>query len=119
ASDVVLASGSNSPVRQTPAGTTLQKPVADGTVFVTPPTASTPTQAPGACASGTLSIDGSPNLEPLLQQVSNDYQARCPGMSISLGGDGSRVGLNFLQHDEIDAASSDLTARSTRNLTDQ
>ncbi|MFL5659402.1 MAG: serine/threonine-protein kinase [Ktedonobacteraceae bacterium] len=116
---VVPASGSNSAVRVRPIGTTSQTSIAGGTVVVTPPTASTPTQAPGACASGTLSIDGSPNLEPLLQQVSNDYQARCPGMSISLGGDGSRVGLNFLQQDEIDAASSDLTARSTRNLTDQ
>jgi len=40
-------------------------------------------------------------------------------MSISLAGDGSRVGLNSLQQNEIDAASSDLTARSSRNLTDQ
>jgi len=40
-------------------------------------------------------------------------------MTISLESNGSRVGLNSVQQNEIDAASSDLTARSSRNLTDQ
>jgi phosphate transport system substrate-binding protein len=40
-------------------------------------------------------------------------------MTISLESDGSRAGLNSVQQNEIDAASSDLTARSSRNLTDQ
>ncbi len=116
---VAPGNGPNFPVRGTPIGATFQTPVAGKTVVVAPTTPSTPAPAPITCRSGTLSIDGSPSLAPLLQRVSTDYQARCPGMTILLESNGSRVGLNSLQQNEIDAASSDLTARSSRNLTDQ
>ncbi len=116
---VAPGSGPNFPARGTPIGTTFQTPVAGKTVVVAPTTPSTPAPAPIICRSGTLSIDGSPSLAPLLQRVSTDYQGQCPGMTISLESDGSRVGLNSLQQNEIDAASSDLTARSSRDLTDQ
>ena len=116
---IAPGSGSNFPIRGTPVGPTFQKPIAGKTVVVAPTNPSTPGPVPITCRSGTLYIDGSPNLEPLLQRVSTDYQAQCPDMNISLGGDGSRVGLNSLQQNEIDAASSDLTARPSRNLTDQ
>jgi len=63
-------------------------------------------------------MDGSANLEPLLQQVNSDYQAQCAGISISLRGDGSRPGLKLLQQGQVDIADSDLTANSALNLTD-
>lgn len=95
---------------------------------VTPPTLATmppasgdsPTPSPSSfdCVAGTLSIDGSSMIESALQQASADYQQMCPGMTINVQGDGSKVGLNLLQHGQIDAASSDLTARSWRDLSD-
>lgn len=111
--------GSNFPTRGTPIGTTFQTPIAGKTVVVAPTVLPTPTPKSIACQSGTLSIDGSANLAPLLQRVTTDYSAQCPGITISLESDGSRAGLNSVQQNEIDAASSDLTARSSRNLTDQ
>lgn len=77
-----------------------------------------PAPVPLNCATGTLAIDGSQSLGPLLQQVGDDYQNHCPDFTLSLNESGSRVGLNALQQQHIDAASSDLTARSSRNLVD-
>lgn len=85
-----------------------------------PTTGSSPTPSPSSvdCANGSLFIDGSPSLASLLQHVGANYQQVCPGMSINVQGDGSRTGLNLLQQGEIGAAASDLTARSSRGLTD-
>ncbi|HVB59964.1 MAG TPA: serine/threonine-protein kinase [Ktedonobacteraceae bacterium] len=79
-----------------------------------------PTPAPPSvdCANGSLFIDGSPSLASLLQQAGANYQQVCPGMTINVQGDGSRTGLNLLQQGQIAAAASDLTARSSRSLTD-
>ena len=63
-------------------------------------------------------MDGSANLEPLLQQVESDYQAQCPGISITLSEDGSRPGIKLLQQGQVDVADSDLTANPLLNLTD-
>ena len=71
------------------------------------------------CASGTLKLDSSQNLMPLLQQVDVDYLNACHELTISLRGDGSRTSLNKLEHGRIDIAGSDLTANPGRNLTDQ
>ncbi len=97
----------------TPTAGQSRTPVANGTVM---PTATvTP---PVACIPGRLSLDGSQNLLPLLQQINTDYATYCPGLTISLREDGSRVSLNMLQRGRIDAAASDLTANPVRNLTD-
>ncbi len=106
------ANGSHKPLRATPTGGASLLPVAGNT----PGTASTP--FPFACAQGALAIDGSQNLEPLLQQVDSDYQEQCPGMTVNLGGDGSRASLNLLQQGKIDVADTDLSARPERNLAD-
>jgi serine/threonine protein kinase len=89
-----------------------------GTGSITPTPLST---APPSfvCTSGTLSIEGSPDAEPLLQQVANDYTQQCTNLSVTLSSSGIRVALNALQRGSIDAASSDLTALPQRNLTDQ
>jgi len=70
------------------------------------------------CMPGTLSLDGSANLGPLLQHIDTDYAGRCPGLAISLHEDGSRTGLNLVQRGRIDVATSDLSANPTRSLTD-
>ncbi len=93
------------------------------TATPTPGGTATPTSPPPSpnsisCVQGELAIDGSPNLEPFLQRVNSDYQALCPGLNISLQGDGSRTALDFLQSSKIDVAASDLTANPARTFTD-
>ncbi len=106
--------------KSTPVAGTSPTPTVNGTVYATPAVTSTPnpTPIPALCVAGSLTIDGSQSVGPLLQQLDSDYQAHCSGLSFTLGGSGSRVGLNAVQQQQIDVASSDLTARSSRNLTD-
>jgi serine/threonine protein kinase len=70
------------------------------------------------CTPGTLTLDSSRNLQPLLQQVDADFMIACPELTISLRGDGSHASLNELEHSRIDVAGSDLTANPSRHLTD-
>ncbi len=94
-------------------------PTVIGTVPTNPtvtPIGATP--VPPICTPGSLSMDGSANLEPLLQQIDSDYQAQCAGMSIFLREDGSRPGIKLLQQGAVDVADSDLTANPALNLTD-
>jgi phosphate transport system substrate-binding protein len=102
--------GSKPPGRATPPG--------EPTVNTSPVPTQNATPAPIVCAQGALSFDGSPNLEPFLQQVNSDFQAVCPGISLSLRGDGSRAALNFLEQGRIDVAVTDLTARPSRKVVD-
>ncbi len=113
---VTLTAPVGGTISTTPAVNVTQTPIISGTVVVTP--AFTPIPSPSNCVSGTLSINGSQNLGPLLQQINGDYQKRCANMDISLGANGSRYALNALQENQINAADSDLSARPTRNLTD-
>ncbi len=84
---------------------------------VMPDPTSTSISTPVVCVPGTLSIDGSPYLQPALQQINSDYNAQCAGLQIGLRADGSRA-LNLVQHGHIDIADADVTAQSARNLTD-
>ena len=79
----------------------------------------TATQPPAAvvCVSGTLSIDGSPYLRSLMQQINSDYNAQCSGLQIGLRADGSRA-INLVQQGQIDIADTDLSAQPGRNLSD-
>jgi ABC-type phosphate transport system substrate-binding protein len=96
-------------ISQTPStGATV--PVPTGTPIPPPPHI--------GCMAGTLSLDGSSNLQPLLQQVSNDYANICPEVTISLNSNGNRASLNLLSRGKIDAAASDLTAGSSWDVTD-
>ena len=98
-------------------------PTATATATVTPITGVTPTPgstatpAPLICSSGTLVIDGSPYLAPVLAQVNQDYLAGCPGLNVTLRSDGSRA-LNLVQRGRIDMADTDVTATAGRNLVD-
>ncbi|MEO8956886.1 MAG: serine/threonine-protein kinase [Ktedonobacteraceae bacterium] len=112
-------SGSYPPISTTSTIAVSPTPTVNGTVSGTPATPPvTPAPLPLNCATGTLAIDGSQSLGPLLQQLGSDYQNHCPNFTLALNESGSRVGLNALQQRHIDVASSDLTARSSRNLVD-
>lgn len=88
-------------------------------VFPVSPTASpTPEPVPLACVPGSLSINGSFYLAPLLQQVGSDYQTFCPGLALTLGDQGCRAGLKALEKGQIDLAASDLSAQTAQKLTD-
>ena len=84
----------------------------------TPPGTPIPPPPHFGCIGGTLSLAGSSNLEPLLQQVNNDYAGICPQLTVSLKGTGNRASLNLLSRGRIDVAASDLTAGSSWNVTD-
>jgi ABC-type phosphate transport system substrate-binding protein len=89
-------------------------------VFPLTPTAQ-PTATPVpplACVPGSLKIDGSFYLAPLLQVVGSDYQVFCPGLKITLGNHGCRPGLKALENGQVDLASSDLSAQMAYPLTD-
>lgn len=73
---------------------------------------------PATCASGTVSMDGSPSLLPLLQQAASDYQLTCPTFALNLFGGGSRIAFRMLQQGQIDVASADVTAVSGWGMTD-
>lgn len=110
--------GSGAPGTGTPSPT--QTPIVNGTFPVNPTSTVPPiaTPAPANCVSGTLTMDGSPNLQPLLQQINTNYQALCPGLTIALNTNGSRAALGETQQGQIDMADTDLTAGPTYNLTD-
>jgi ABC-type phosphate transport system substrate-binding protein len=94
----------------TPTGTATGTPI-------TPTPIGTGTPAPPYCAGGSLLIDGSPYLAPVLAQVNQDYAASCPGLALTLRSDGSRA-LNFVQQGRVGIADTDLTASATRQLVD-
>jgi len=84
---------------------------------VTPDPTATQPPAPVVCVSGTLSIDGSPYLRSLMQQITGDYNAQCAGLQIGLRTDGTRA-INLVQRGQIDIADTDLSAQPARNLSD-
>jgi len=63
-------------------------------------------------------IDGSPDLQPMLQQVDSDYLAQCPDMAITLSTNGSGIALKSLKHGGIDIAGTDGMTPHARGLTD-
>jgi ABC-type phosphate transport system substrate-binding protein len=92
-------------------------PVATVTATVSPTPIGTLQPAPSECASGTLTVDGSPYLVSVLTQINQDYAAACPGLKVTLHTDGSRA-LNLVQQGQIDMADTDVTANAGRNLVD-
>jgi ABC-type phosphate transport system substrate-binding protein len=73
---------------------------------------------PVLCTSGSVSMDGSPSLLPLLQQEASDYQRICPTVALSLSGGGSRIAFRMLQQGQVDVASADVTAVPGWGMTD-
>ena len=50
-----------------------------------------------SCVSGTLTIDGSTALQPLVTAAAGDYMRRCPGVIITVGGGASKTGLTDVE----------------------
>ncbi|HEV2579475.1 MAG TPA: substrate-binding domain-containing protein, partial [Ktedonobacteraceae bacterium] len=82
-----------------------------------PTLTATSTPIPLVCANGTLSIDGSPYLAPILALINQDYASGCSGMTLTMRNDGIRA-LNFVQNGRVDVADTDVTANASRNLVD-
>src|SRR6266446_3229067 len=105
-------------VTPTPTTGQSQTPIASPTVGSNPLVEPAPTASPQFCTSGTLSIDGSSDLEPALQQMSNEYRSLCPDLTIALSGNGILPALNSLQQGQLDIAASDVMVRHAQHLTD-
>lgn len=72
-----------------------------------------------ACASGTLTIDGSTVLEPFVKAAAEKYMSQCPGATITVGGGASKIGLQGVEQDKIQIGDSDIFASPVqRNLVD-
>jgi ABC-type phosphate transport system substrate-binding protein len=70
------------------------------------------------CATGTLTIDSSSNLQPMLEQVDADNLAICSKLRISLYSDESRNSFNKLEHGRVDIAGSDLATNPREHIKD-
>jgi ABC-type phosphate transport system substrate-binding protein len=70
------------------------------------------------CATGTLKIDSSPNLQSMLEQVDADNLAICSKIRISLSSDESRNSFNKLEHGRVDIAGSDLATNPRQHIKD-
>lgn len=55
------------------------------------------------CVNGTLNIDGSTALQPLVEEAAKNYMQNCPGAVITVGGGASKIGLADVEqgHDLI------------------
>src|SRR5215467_6951368 len=82
----------------------------------TPSSGTTPTSAsstlgtPGSfnCVTGSITAAGSTALAPLVTAVAKDYQAKCPGASITVNLGGSGVGLASAENGSIQIGNSDV-----------
>jgi phosphate transport system substrate-binding protein len=83
---------------------------------------STPTAGPSTlgtpgsynCVSGTLTVSGSTALQPLVTKVATDYQAKCPGASITVSGGGSSTGKANVEAGSSGIGDSDTPASATQ-----
>jgi ABC-type phosphate transport system substrate-binding protein/serine/threonine protein kinase len=106
------------PSAATPTVAHFPTPLPRATPGVTPIATPDGTAVPLICTAGTLTMNGSPYMDPFLQQVNKDYLGQCQQIQVTLANNGSRTGLNLLQRNRVDSAISDLSARPTHNLTD-
>ena len=84
---------------------------------------STPASGSGSstnCATGTIQATGSTALQPLVKAVATDYQKKCSGANVTIGGGGSGTGLKNAQDGSSTIGDSDIFADKTKypDLTD-
>ena len=70
-----------------------------------------------ACVNGTLNLDGSTALQPLIEAAAASFMKRCPGSSITVGGGASKTGLDDVEqgHDVITGISQGKDPRHIQN----
>ena len=66
------------------------------------------------CVSGTLQVTGSTALQPLVQDVANEYQKQCTGAKIAVGGGGSGTGVQNVFDGSSGVGNSDVYADATK-----
>lgn len=74
------------------------------------PGGSTKGTAPNDNATGTITIDGSSALQPLITQARDEYQAANTGASITVNAGGSGKGVNDVEQGAVQIGDSDLFA---------
>lgn len=73
------------------------------------PPVATPTPV-AACATGTLNIDGSSAIKALVQKAADEYQAKCPGATITVAASNSSTGVTKASSGAVDIGDSDIPA---------
>jgi len=94
-------------------------PVATRPAIASTPASSNPVVPPFACASGSLTLAGSVNFQPAIQQLTGGYNSQCSGSaSFTINGGGSKTGLNAVESGNTSLAYSDLTSTGRAGLVD-
>lgn len=63
-----------------------------------------------ACETGTLTADGSSAIKALVQKAADEYQAKCPGASITVAATNSSTGVTKASTGAVDIGDSDVPA---------
>ncbi len=100
---LISACGGDTGGSTSTAGSTATKPAAGGS-----------SGGSTACATGTIQATGSTALQPLVKAVATDYQKKCPGANITIGGGGSGTGLKNAQDGSSTIGDSDIFADKTK-----
>ncbi len=69
----------------------------------------TPT-AVATCATGSISTDGSSAIKALIQKAADEYQAKCPGSTITVAATNSSTGVTKAAAGTVDIGDSDIPA---------
>lgn len=62
------------------------------------------------CVAGALTLDGSTSMQPLVSQLAQDYQRKCPGAEITVNANGSSRGLTEVANNLMPIADTDVHA---------
>src|SRR5712691_2197624 len=81
-----------------------------GNASSTPTAGSTLGKTGLTCVQGTLAVDGSSALQPLVDAVAKDYQAKCSGANITVQPGGSKKGLADVESGAVVIGNSDVFA---------
>ena len=73
-----------------------------------------------SCTSGSITLDGSTNFQPAIEQLTTDYYSHCASdtANFTVNADESKAGLDYVASGNIDLAYSDLTSAARSGLVD-